>query len=472
MVRASGAPRYRMKNPSPGSCFGGFGRLGDGTVPIGAALTTTIRRTPVASIAATMARVPREVMPASDLGLRGPSPDRTASAPATADASTAGSGAARSAVTMRTWLACPARLLGLRTTAVTSCPAATACSRSWRPMPPDAAKIVSFIWCLLLCGRFLKGVVNPPDLVLSESHAIRQWKPYNMTDVTCRDMEAQRRRRRLTAAVQESLRELRSQLSLFNRQIGASLDLKDVDMDCLDLINRRGPLSPGSRPKTPGCTPPPRPAYSIDSSAADGSPASERTGRVRRASMPVSCPRHAIPYGSRFIRLRGTNYMARVASKSSSSGRLRRRLTTEIKESLRELSIQLSLLNHRVGAHADLKDVDLDCLDLINRHGPLSPSALARRAGIHPATMTGILDRLERGGWVARERDPSDRRAVVVRAVRDRYPDLLRLYAGMNRSMNQIYAGYDESELELLADFLQRTANAGRSATDELSDNQ
>jgi DNA-binding MarR family transcriptional regulator len=133
------------------------------------------------------------------------------------------------------------------------------------------------------------------------------------------------------------------------------------------------------------------------------------------------------------------------------------------------LAIQLSLLNHQVGAQLDLRDVDLDCLDLIDRHGPLSPTTLARLAGLHPATITGILDRLERGGWIVRERDPSDRRAVVVRTSRDRYPDLLRLYAGMNRGMNQIYAGYDERELELIADFLQRTANAGRSATDELS---
>jgi len=154
------------------------------------------------------------------------------------------------------------------------------------------------------------------------------------------------------------------------------------------------------------------------------------------------------------------------------AARRRRRLALAIGNSLRELAIQLSLLNHQVGAQLDLRDVDLDCLDLIDRHGPLSPSALARRAGLHPATITGILDRLEAGGWVARERDPSDRRAVVVRGVRDRYPDLLRLYAGMNRSMNQIYAGYEESELELLADFLQRTAGAGRIATDELSDDQ
>ena len=93
-----------------------------------------------------------------------------------------------------------------------------------------------------------------------------------------------------------------------------------------------------------------------------------------------------------------------VISENAGSSRRRRRLSTAIKESLRELSIQLSLLNHHVGARVDLKDADLDCLDFINRHGPLSPSALARRAGLHPATMTGIIDRLERGGWVARDR--------------------------------------------------------------------
>jgi hypothetical protein len=40
-----------------------------------------------------------------------------------------------------------------------------------------------------------------------------------------------------------------------------------------------------------------------------------------------------------------------------------------------------------------------------------------------------------------------------VRALRDRYPDIRRQYAGMNRSMNQIYAGYDERELEVIAEF-------------------
>jgi DNA-binding MarR family transcriptional regulator len=46
-------------------------------------------------------------------------------------------------------------------------------------------------------------------------------------------------------------------------------------------------------------------------------------------------------------------------------------------------------------------------------HGCAVPGASA-------ATITGILDRLERGGWAARDRDPSDRRAVRVRALLDR----------------------------------------------------
>jgi DNA-binding MarR family transcriptional regulator len=149
--------------------------------------------------------------------------------------------------------------------------------------------------------------------------------------------------------------------------------------------------------------------------------------------------------------------------------RRRRRLTSTIKDSLRDLRIQLALLNHNVGTHLELRDVDLDCLDLIARHGPLSPSALARRAGLHPATTTGILDRLERGGWVTRERHPSDRRALTVHASRDRAADLYRLYAGMNDSMDQLCAGYTTEQLELLADFLQRTTSAGRDATDQLA---
>ena len=54
------------------------------------------------------------------------------------------------------------------------------------------------------------------------------------------------------------------------------------------------------------------------------------------------------------------------------SDRERRRLVTATKRGLRDLRIELSVLNHRVSNRVELKDIDFDCLDVIVRHGPLA----------------------------------------------------------------------------------------------------
>jgi DNA-binding MarR family transcriptional regulator len=151
--------------------------------------------------------------------------------------------------------------------------------------------------------------------------------------------------------------------------------------------------------------------------------------------------------------------------------RERRRRTTEIKEALRALGAQLALLNRQVGDRLAVKETDFACLDLIARFGPIGPSALSRLAGIHPATMTGVLDRLERDGWIIRERDPSatDRRAVTLRALPARGGEIFALFTEMNGSMDKILSNYTPAELAVLADFLTRATDAGRTATDNLT---
>jgi DNA-binding MarR family transcriptional regulator len=143
-----------------------------------------------------------------------------------------------------------------------------------------------------------------------------------------------------------------------------------------------------------------------------------------------------------------------------------------IKQSLRDLGAGLARLNQSVGSRLDLRVTDLDCLDLITRYGPVSPTALAKRAGLHPATLTGILDRLERDGWITRDRDPADRRGVILRAQRGRGAEVLRLFlvdSGMNAAVDEICAGYTDAELAVVAEFLRRTADAGRAAAGRLS---
>ena len=140
-----------------------------------------------------------------------------------------------------------------------------------------------------------------------------------------------------------------------------------------------------------------------------------------------------------------------------------------LRRALRATVTQLSLLNHQVGGHLEMRPGDLYCLDLIDSHGPLSPSALSRMAGLHPATMTGILDRLERGRWIERERDPADRRGVRLRVLRERRPEILSLYAGMNDALDRICAAYTPEQLDLIAGFLTQATEAARGATEDLS---
>jgi DNA-binding MarR family transcriptional regulator len=98
----------------------------------------------------------------------------------------------------------------------------------------------------------------------------------------------------------------------------------------------------------------------------------------------------------------------------------------------------------------------------------MSASALAKGIGLHPATMTGVLDRLEKAGWILRERAEHDRRAIQVGIDPRRNADLVKLYSGMDSAMDDVVAEFTDEQLDLITTFLRRTAEAGLASTEEL----
>lgn len=137
---------------------------------------------------------------------------------------------------------------------------------------------------------------------------------------------------------------------------------------------------------------------------------------------------------------------------------------------LRRLTHQLHRLNDAVGSHIDLLPGDLEVLDMIGRDGPMAPRDVTSATGIHPATLTGILDRLESGGWLTRRPDPTDRRRLIVEAVMDRGGEVARLYAPMTKALTRICGDYNDEELVKIVDFLERAAAAGVEAAAEVRD--
>lgn len=53
-------------------------------------------------------------------------------------------------------------------------------------------------------------------------------------------------------------------------------------------------------------------------------------------------------------------------------------------------------------------------LKTISQNESLSLSDLSERMYLHPSTITGVIDRLERKGYVTRSRDKVDRRVIYV----------------------------------------------------------
>jgi DNA-binding MarR family transcriptional regulator len=64
--------------------------------------------------------------------------------------------------------------------------------------------------------------------------------------------------------------------------------------------------------------------------------------------------------------------------------------------------------------HGSISLIHLNVLALLEGHGPLAMSKLAEALDISVASMTGIIDRMEKRGLVERRHDLEDRRVVLV----------------------------------------------------------
>ncbi|MBI4613570.1 MAG: MarR family transcriptional regulator [Planctomycetes bacterium] len=86
---------------------------------------------------------------------------------------------------------------------------------------------------------------------------------------------------------------------------------------------------------------------------------------------------------------------------------------------LRRMVHALDLHSHDLVEEFGITSPQLFCLRALVESASLTVSQLARRVYLSPATVVGILDRLETKGWITRQRDGTDRRKVQVAATKD-----------------------------------------------------
>jgi len=142
----------------------------------------------------------------------------------------------------------------------------------------------------------------------------------------------------------------------------------------------------------------------------------------------------------------------------------------ELEQAMRKSSAQGVLFSQAVAARVGIASSDLECLDIIILNTRVTAGELAVATGLTTGAVTGVIDRLEKAGFAGRERDPSDRRKVFVRALPAVERRIVPLYRSLQRAVAAELAGYSDKELALLLDFFSRAGRMMVAETKKLRD--
>ncbi|GGV01510.1 hypothetical protein GCM10010260_42510 [Streptomyces filipinensis] len=143
----------------------------------------------------------------------------------------------------------------------------------------------------------------------------------------------------------------------------------------------------------------------------------------------------------------------------------------------------LSAMDHLIAAHLigqqelarrlGLNVTDLTCFAFVLEAGDelLTAGDLAARAHVTTGAVTGILNRLERAGYVTRRPDPADRRRVRVAAVPAAVTRVEAVYAGHYQRLTALFCDYSPEQLAVITDWFTRATALAHEYLEKLNRN-
>ena len=148
---------------------------------------------------------------------------------------------------------------------------------------------------------------------------------------------------------------------------------------------------------------------------------------------------------------------------SGTGPRERAELELAFATAMRRTGSLMQLMGQAAADRIGINNTDLNCLNILSFSGHMTAGELAKATGLTTASITGVIDRLEEAGFVRRERDPHDRRRVVVRLSLDKaVSDVASVFAPMLRDWREMATRYSDDELRLIVDFYGRVEQVFR----------
>lgn len=123
-------------------------------------------------------------------------------------------------------------------------------------------------------------------------------------------------------------------------------------------------------------------------------------------------------------------------------------------QELHKYGMRTSIFQQNMAQKMGVVHTDLKTADILNETGPITAGELSKITGLSTGSVTALVDRLEKAGYVRREKDESDRRRVMIVPLPERHKEIMSHYEFLSIKIKQLCDKYDDHELELVLNFL------------------
>ena len=130
-------------------------------------------------------------------------------------------------------------------------------------------------------------------------------------------------------------------------------------------------------------------------------------------------------------------------------------LMSELNQSVQRSGTLTVIHTNAIADKIGLSATEFEAVDIITNNQPVSAGQLATFCGLTTGAVTGLVDRLERAGFVRRKSDPGDRRRVLLEHVQVPHIEskVRQLYQPIAVAYETLLSKYTVEELEFLLEY-------------------
>jgi DNA-binding MarR family transcriptional regulator len=148
----------------------------------------------------------------------------------------------------------------------------------------------------------------------------------------------------------------------------------------------------------------------------------------------------------------------------------REEIVQNIVDKFREMSTDTLMFHQVVADELGLYISDHKCMDIIHRFGAMPAGKLGEMTGLTTGAITGMVDRLEKAGYLRRTNDPKDRRKTIVEPIRNKKLErkIEMIFIPLHERIHKVLSSYSNSELTFLLDVMSELVKQTREESNRL----